>query len=98
MRTNSIISDPEPYVPALSGKPAVKSKPTDFENIANGEDFPQFTEYIKGRITHYQKFLPSTADVKGMTTEQRVAGWDNAVVIIGEFEGLLNTLHAFRRK
>lgn len=97
MRTNSIISDPEPtkpIVPALTGR---KAKPTDMEKIANSEDYPQFAEYISGRIKYYERFTPSGEPVENLTEEQRIAGWASAVTIIKEYEGLLKTLHAFKR-
>jgi hypothetical protein len=99
MRTNSIISDPEPLqpvVPALSGQK--KPKPNDFEKIANSEDFPQFAHYVNSRIEYYQRFTPGGVEIEKLTKEQRIEAWDSAVVIIKEFEGLMNSLDAFKRK
>lgn len=99
MRTNSIISDPEPLtpvIPALTGQK--KPKPTDYERIANSEDFPQFAHYINSRIEYFQQFTPSGEDITKLTKKERIEAWDTAVTIIREFEGLMNTVNAFKRK
>jgi hypothetical protein len=98
MRTNSIISDPEPtqpVIPALSGQK--KPKPTDYEKIANSEEYPQFAHYINSRIEHYQRYTPGGKAIEGLSKKQRVEAWDSAVVIIKELEGLMNTVNAFKR-
>lgn len=99
MRTNSIISDPEPtqpVVPALSGQKK-KVKPTDYERIANSEDYPQFAHYIQTRIQYYQRYLPGGTEIKKLSKDERIEAWGSAVTIIEELEGLMNTVNAFKR-
>ena len=99
MRTNSIISDPQPFVPALSGaqKPK-KEKPNDYEKLANSEDYPQLAHYINSRISFYQRYLPGGKEIKSLSKEKRIEAWGSAVTIIEELESLMNTVNAFKRK
>lgn len=99
LRTNSIISDPEPTVPALSGAPKKpKTQPTDYERIANSEEYPQFVHYLDERIKHFQRYTPDGREIEGLSIQERLEGWNTAVVIIKEFEALKNTLLAFKKK
>lgn len=100
MRTQSIISDQELTVPALTGKAKEEEKaiPTDYEKIANGTSYPQFRHYIEGRIEHFQQFTPGNTPIQEISKEDQVQAWDSAVTIIQEFEGILNTLEAFKKK
>lgn len=48
MRTNSVISDPEPLTPIPVAKPADKTEPqNDFDQLANSSDYPQFRAYLE---------------------------------------------------
>lgn len=97
MRTNSIIPDPEPVTNPEPPK-AQKYVPTDWEKLANGTNYPKVQEFLDGRISFYQRFLPDGTPVENLTQEERVAAWGNAVVIISEFEGLKKTLIAHKHK
>lgn len=99
MRTNSIISDPEvtsPVIPALSGQK--KAKPTDYERLANGGEYPQVVHYLNERIAHFQRFTPGNEPIEKLSKEQQIDAWGSAVVIIKEFEAFKNTLLAFKKK
>lgn len=101
MRTNSIISDPAPYVPALSGnekKQTTKAPPTDYEKIASSDDYPQFAHYIQSRIDHFSQFTPAGIPVENLTEAERVIAWGQASVVIRELRTVLATLEAFKKK
>lgn len=99
MRTNSIISDPEPLTPTPTQQPAKKTEPqNDFEKIANSEDYPQFKAYIEQRIKFYQSFLPNGTPIDHLDAKAQKVAWGNAVTIIKELEILENTLANYKRK
>lgn len=96
-RTNSIIGDPEP-VTSVEPPKQPKLQPTDWEKLANGSDYKVVREYLEGRITFYQRYLPSGTPVENLSKEQQMDAWGNATVIITEFEGLLKTLEAHKHR
>lgn len=98
MRTNSIISDPEPLVPRV--KPIDKKEPqNDFEKLANSEDYPQFSEYIEQRIEHFTRFLPATGTpVEALSDTERAVAWGQAIVVIKELEVLNQYVQNLKRK
>lgn len=95
MRTNSIIPDPEPLTPTPQPKKK-EVKATDWELLSNGADYKQVKEYLQGRITYFQRFLPSGIPVADLSKEQQMEQWGVATTIINEFEGLLKTLEAHK--
>lgn len=100
MRTNSIISDPEPTTPQPTAKPQEKNEPqNDFDKLANSDDYPQFKEYIEQRIKYFQGYLPSTGEpVEKLSDEQRAVAWGQSAVAIKELEMLNQTVQNFKRK
>lgn len=76
----------------------VKQKTTDFERVANSEEYPQFADYLKSRIDYYSQFTPGGTPIQQLTKKERVDGWDSAITIIQEFESLLRTLDSFKKK
>ena len=98
MRTNSIISDPLPQVPATSGIPdQPKAKPNDFEKIVSSSKYPQFAEYVQQRIDYYKSFTPGGTPVTEISDKQRAVAWGQSIVVIREFEQLLAFLNASKR-
>lgn len=99
MRTNSVISDPEPLVPVPVVNKAKNPEPqNDFEKLANSEDYPQFDAYIKQRIKFFQSFLPNGTPIDHLDAKAQKIAWGNAVTIIKELELLENTLANYKRK
>jgi len=99
MRTNSVISDPEPLAPIPVAKPADKTEPqNDFDQLANSSDYPQFRAYLEQRIKYFSQFTPDGTPVEKLTKEERINAWGNAVVVIKELEMLSNQLKNFKRK
>lgn len=100
MRTNSVISDPEPLAPTPPVQPAKKQEPqNDFEKLANNsEDYKQFDAYIQQRIKYFTGYLPNGTPVESLSDEQRAVAWGQATVVIRELEMLNNTVQNFKRK
>lgn len=98
MRTNSIISDPAPFIPALSGaqKPK-KRKLNDYEKIAASEsDYPQIIHYLNSRIDHYKTFAPGGQRIDEIKPEELPYRWGQATTIITELEALKGTFQTIR--
>lgn len=99
MRTNSVISDPEPLSPMPVAKPADKQEPqNDFDKLANSSDYPQFRDYIDQRVKYFGQFTPDGTPVEQLTKEQRIEAWGSAVVVIRELQLLANQVKNFKRK
>ena len=101
MRTNSIISDPAPYIPALSGnekKQTTKAPPNDFEKIAKSDDYPQFAHYIQSRIDYFSQFTPAGTPVENLSEAERSIAWGQASAVIREMRALKDTLETYRRQ
>lgn len=99
MRTNSIISDPEPLTPTPTVQPAKNPEPqNDFEKLANSDDYPQIKGYLDQRIKFFQSFLPNGTPIDHLDEKQEKIAWGNAVTIIKELEMIENTLKNYKRK
>lgn len=98
MRTNSVISDPEPLTPVPTQQPAKKKEPqNDFDKLANSGDYPQFDGYLDQRIKFFQSFLPNGTPIDHLDAKQQKIAWGNAVTIIKELEMIKTTLHNYKR-
>jgi hypothetical protein len=99
MRTNSVISDPEPLVPTPVQKPDKNPEPqNDFDKLANSSDYPQFRAYLEQRKKYFGQFTPDGTPVEKLTKTERINAWGNAVVVIRELEMLQNQLDNYKRK
>lgn len=100
MRTNSVISDPEPLVPVPPVQPDKKKEPqNDFEKLANSSNYKQVKDYLDQRIKYFQQYLPSSGKpVEELTDEQRAVAWGQASVAIKELEMIKSTLDNLKRK
>lgn len=99
MRTNSIISDTEPFTPTPVTKEKKSEPQNDFDKLANSEEYPQFKAYVEQRIKYFQQYLPSAQKpVEELSDEARSVAWGQAVVAIKELEMLNNTVQNFKRQ
>ena len=99
MRTNSVISDPEPLTPAPVVQKDKDPEPqNDFEKLANSSDYPQFKAYLQQRIKYFGQFTPDGTPVEKLTKTERINAWGNAVVVIRELELLERQLDNYKRK
>jgi hypothetical protein len=98
MRANSIISDSDITKPEAPALQKAQRKVSDFEKVANSEEYPQFADYLKSRIDYFSQFTPGGTPVQKLTKKERSDAWDSAITIIQEFESLLRTLDSFKKK
>ena len=98
MRTQSIISDPEPYVP-IQDKPAPEPPKTDWEKLGQSSGYPKVNEYIEGRKEYFRRYLPGGEPIEELkTADERNHAWGQAVTVIKELEALQLTIAAHTRK
>lgn len=98
MRTNSPISDAEPFsLPET--KPTAEKPKTDWEKLGRSRVYPHINEYLEQRKAYFQRYLPSGVPVDDLREEDRVANWGPAVTIIKEIEQIQQTiaLHSTKR-
>lgn len=99
MRTNSVISDPEPTVPTPVVQPNKDPEPqNDFDKLANSGDYPQVRDYLDQRIKYFGQFTPDGTPVEKLTKTERINAWGNAVVVIRELQLLQDQLKNYKRK
>lgn len=98
MRTNSIMSDPLPATDVVNVNEPKRTPPTDFERIANSEEYPQFVNYLESRIKHFQQFVPGGTPVADINPDELPYRWGQSTTVIAELEALKSTLEAFKRK
>lgn len=96
MRTNSIISDPVPVTEIETPKVPEVTK-SDWEQIANSGQYPEFNQYLESRKEYYRRFLPDGRPVETVSPEERVAGWDKACCVIKEIEGIQANLLIYKK-
>lgn len=96
MRTNSIIGDTMDF---SSVEPPVtpKIKESDWQKIANSKAYPEFSTYLEGRKDYYRKYLPDGRPVENLSTEERIAYWNVATILIREIEGIQAALLLSKR-
>jgi hypothetical protein len=98
MRSNSVISDPQPFN-FEPPKPVKKEEPdNDFEKIANSEHYPQIMEYLANRIAFHQRFLPDGTPIENASQAEQLKAWNVACEVIAEFKMLQDTFKNFKRE
>lgn len=98
MRTTSIISDPQLTEPTAPPIKKEQRKPSDFERLANGDDYPQVVDYLDSRIEYFSSFAPDGTPAEKLSQEQVAFAWGQSVVVIRELKALKNTLATMKRK
>lgn len=63
-----------------------KQKLDGWQQLAKIDKLKDVNDYIEGQKDFYRKFLPTGQPISGLTKAERIAAWENAVVIIAEFE------------
>jgi hypothetical protein len=88
---NSPVSDALPYDPPKTRAPK-KMPDNDWAKLGKSGQYPEINEYLESRKRHFSRYLPSGEPIQGLTKKERSDAWDNAVLIIGEIEGIQNKI------
>lgn len=87
-RTNSPISDPQPYsVPKTDSKPQ-PIPDDDWSKLSKDKKYPLIKKYLEDKKEFYRKYMPDGTAIQNIPDEHLAIWWKAAATIIAEIEAI----------